>query len=69
LGENILNVEPLKITTDFQPAFCLHTKSSGSQAWWHKPIIPVLGRERQKDFKFGGSVGCRNTYLKKPIKG
>jgi hypothetical protein len=22
----------------------------GSQAWWHMPLIPALGRQRQEDF-------------------
>jgi hypothetical protein len=25
-------------------------KSLSSQAWWHTPLIPALGRQRQVDF-------------------
>jgi hypothetical protein len=25
-------------------------KKIQSQAWWHKPLIPALGRQRQVDF-------------------
>jgi hypothetical protein len=27
-----------------------------SQVWWHTPIIPALGRLRQKDYKFKASL-------------
>jgi hypothetical protein len=26
------------------------TKKQKSQAWWHTPLIPALGRQRQVDF-------------------
>jgi hypothetical protein len=34
-----------------------------SQAWWHIPVIPALGRLRQKHQKFEASVG----YISKSL--
>jgi hypothetical protein len=27
-----------------------HAKARGSRVWWRKPLIPVLGRQRQANF-------------------
>jgi hypothetical protein len=27
-----------------------HKKGTWSRAWWHMPLIPALGRQRQVDF-------------------
>jgi hypothetical protein len=35
---------------------------SPSQEWLDKSVVPILGRLRQKDFKFKGSIG----YIVRP---
>jgi hypothetical protein len=32
-------------------------KTEPSRAWWHTPIIPILGRLRQEDNEFEDSLG------------
>lgn len=44
-----------------------------SWAWWHPSTIPVLGRLKQKDFKWEGSLGsvvrsCLKNGKKKKMK-
>jgi hypothetical protein len=41
-----------------------------SQAWWHTPIIPPLGRLRQEDQEFEASMGyiARHCLKKKKKK-
>jgi hypothetical protein len=35
-------------------------KKSCSQAWWHMPLIPALGRQRQK--KVRGQPGLQSEF-------
>jgi hypothetical protein len=43
-----------------------------SQAWWHMPLIPALGRQRQADFWVRGQPGLQSElqdsqgYTEKP---
>jgi hypothetical protein len=51
-----------------------------SRAWWHMPLIPALGKQRQADFWVRGQPGLQSEFqdsqdytekpcLKKPKKG
>jgi hypothetical protein len=33
------------------------SKTEESQVWWHIPVIPALGKLRQKDQEFEASLG------------
>jgi hypothetical protein len=33
-----------------------------SQAWWHMPLIPALGRQRQADFWVQGQPGVQSEF-------
>ena len=35
----------------------LHQDTHVCQAWWHTPVIPVLGRWKQKDWEFKAILG------------
>jgi hypothetical protein len=37
-------------------------KSLSSQAWWHTPLIPALGRQRQVDFWVQGQPGLKSEF-------
>jgi hypothetical protein len=39
----------------------LSTKRWG-QAWWHPPLIPALGRQRQADFWVRGQPGLQSEF-------
>jgi hypothetical protein len=54
-------------------------KGKYSRAWWHTPLIPALGRQRQVDFWVRGQPGLQSDFqdsqgytekpcLKKPKK-
>ena len=34
------------------PPYTRAVKIKSSQAWWHTPLIPALGRQRQVDYEF-----------------
>jgi hypothetical protein len=38
-------------------AYACAEKKKRSQACWHMPVIPTLGRLRQEDHKFKASLG------------
>jgi hypothetical protein len=40
---------------------CLKTQLS-SQAWWHTPLIPALGRQKQADFWVRGQPGLQSEF-------
>jgi hypothetical protein len=33
-----------------------------SRAWWHTPLIPALGRQRQEDFWVQGQPGLQSEF-------
>jgi hypothetical protein len=35
---------------------------SHSQAWWHTPLIPALGKQRQEDFCVRGQPGLQSEF-------
>jgi hypothetical protein len=35
---------------------------STSPVWWHKPLIPALGRQRQADFCVPGQPGLQSEF-------
>jgi hypothetical protein len=56
------------------------TNKQKSRVWWHMPLIPTLGRQRQVDFWVPGQPGLQNEFqdnqgytekpcLKKKLKG
>jgi hypothetical protein len=54
----------------FSPSYvvrsCLKTKSRNSDVevrqWWHKPLIPVLERQRQADLWVQGQPGLQSEF-------
>jgi hypothetical protein len=39
------------------------TRGGGVGAWWRKPLIPALGRQRQADFWVRGQLGLQSEFL------
>jgi hypothetical protein len=37
-------------------------KEEESRAWWHTPLIPALGRQRQVDFCVRGQPGLQSEF-------
>jgi hypothetical protein len=50
-----------------------HQEQEVSQAWWHTPLIPALGRQRQVDFWVPDQPGLQSEfqdsqgYTEKPV--
>jgi hypothetical protein len=39
-----------------------HLRTFISQVWWHTPLIPALGRQRQEDFWVWGQPGLQSEF-------
>jgi hypothetical protein len=44
------------------------TEENLVQAWWHIPVIPALGRQRQEDGVFETSLGYNSKTCLKETK-
>ena len=42
--------------------FISEEKKRSSWAWWHTPLIPALGRQRQSDFWVRGQPGLQSEF-------
>ena len=43
------NVIKISLPGSTEPEKCMHLKRDDGLAWWHTPLIPALGRQRQVD--------------------
>jgi hypothetical protein len=50
-------------TEEIYSIFCVMTPEKlSSRAWWHTPVIPALGRQRQVDFWVRGQPGLQSEF-------
>jgi hypothetical protein len=58
-GTSIQNMPPFRSSCK---AFSQSEINGGARQWWHKPLIPALGRQRQLDFWVRGQPGLQSAF-------